>query len=30
VPLNVYERFADAGIATTDRPRRRFGDDDDD
>ena len=30
VPLNVYERFADAGICTTDRPRRRFGDEADD
>lgn len=30
VPKNVYDRFADAGIVTTDRPRRRFGDDDED
>ena len=28
VPQNVYDRFRDAGIATTDKPRRRWGDDD--
>lgn len=27
VPLATYERFRDAGICTTDRPRRRFGED---
>jgi hypothetical protein len=28
LPLDVYQRFADAGILTTERPRRRGEDDD--